>query len=420
MKKGVLHMQKWTFILILVLFACMNFQQQAHATEPSTVRTITKEIQLFAEDYKTEVTTIPVNATVLMYEKKAGWAKVKYMQHTGFIPVTVLKSIQPELKLVSAKNNPFVRETNNFHAKQVGNLYVNSIVQVYATDADGWSFVQYGNLTGYVIATALKTPTVEKMIVSNNKGVSVKNIASPSGKEVAILSDKTKVDVYTTLQGWSYIVAGDIQGYVAKSNLKKISSVQLGKYNQGVALHTKRIALTFDDGPHPVITHEILKTLEKYNAKATFFITGHRVEKSPDVLKDIFAAGHEIGNHTYNHKKLTELSMNQVDAQIIKTNNLVKSIIGEEPTLFRPPYGSFNKEIQNSLSVPLIMWSIDTLDWKHRDPEKTLKAVQQHAQNGSIILMHDIHQTTADALDQVLSYLTKEGYEFVTVSEILN
>lgn len=420
MNKGVLHMKKWTFILILVLLACMNLQQQAVAAEPLSVRTITKEVQLLAGDYKTEVTTIPANATVIMYEKKVGWAKVKYMEHTGFVPVTVLKSLQPELKLVSAKNKPFVRETNNFHANQLGNLYLNSIVQVYATDDQGWSFVQYGNLSGYVIATALKTPTAEKMIVSNKKGISVKNIASKSGKEVAIISDKTKVDVYTTLQGWSYIVAGDIQGYVARSNLKKTATVKLGKYNQGVALQQKRIALTFDDGPHPSITHEILKTLDKYNAKATFFVTGHRVEKSPNVLKDIYAAGHEIGNHTYNHPKLTELSMNQVNAQIIKTNNLVKSVIGEEPTLFRPPYGSFDKDIQSSLSVPLIMWSIDTLDWKHRDPEKTLKSVQQYAKNGSIILMHDVHQTTADALDQVLSYLVKEGYEFATVSEILN
>lgn len=420
MYKGVVHMRKWAFIFILVLLASINFQQQADAAEPLAIRSIKNEVQLLAEDYKTVVTTIPAKATVIMYEKKLGWAKVKYMEHTGFVPTSVLKSLQPELKLVSAKNRPFVREINSFQAKQLGNLYLNSIVQVYATDDQGWSFVQYGNLSGYVIATALKTPTTEKMMISNKNGVSVKNIASNSGNEVAVISDKTKVDVYTTFQGWAYIVASDVQGYVTKSNLKKIPSTQLGKYNQGVALHTKRIALTFDDGPHPTITYEVLKTLEKYNAKATFFVTGHRVEKSPDVLKDIFAAGHEIGNHTFNHPKLTELPMNQVEAQINNTSNLVKSIIGEEPTLFRPPYGSFNKEIQNSLSVPLILWSIDTLDWKHRDPAKTLEAVQQNAKNGSIILMHDVHQPTADALDQVLSYLAKEGYKFVTVSEILN
>lgn len=413
-------MQKWTFILILSLLACINFQHLANAAEASPVRLVTKEVQLLADDYKTEVTTIPAKSAVIMYEKNLGWAKVKYLQHTGYVPVTVLKSLQPELKLVSAKNQPFVRDSNNFQAKQLGNLYLNSIVQVYATDEQGWSLVQYGNLSGYVIATALKTPSIEKMVVDNKNGLSVRNIASNSGKEIAIISDKTKVNVYTTFQGWAYIVAGDIQGYVTKSHLKKLTSVKLGKYNQGVVLHTKRIALTFDDGPHPTITHEILKTLEKYNAKATFFVTGHRVEKSPNVLKDIYEAGHEIGNHTFNHLKLTDLPKNQSDAQIVTTDNLVKSIIGEEPTLFRPPYGSFNKEIQNSLSVPLIMWSIDTLDWKHRDPEKTLQAVKQNAKNGSIILMHDVHQTTADALDQVLSYLSKQGYEFVTVSEILN
>ncbi|MEO4054581.1 polysaccharide deacetylase family protein [Solibacillus sp. CAU 1738] len=414
-------MKKWMFGLILAILACIIFPtHNAVAEEPLPIRSITKEVNLLADDYATIITTIPENATVIMYEKSNGWAKIGFMQYTGFVKLNVLKSIKPEPMLASSKNPPYVRETNNFHAKPLGNVYVDSIVQVYATDEQGWSFVQYGNLTGYVIATALKTPKTKTMVVKEPKGLSVKLTASTSSSEIAVLQDKTKVEVYTLLQGWAYIVAGDIQGYVVASKLQNTTIPKIGKFNYGVVTKTKRVALTFDDGPHPTITHQILKTLEKYDAKATFFVTGHRVEKSPDVLKDVFEAGHEIGNHTYNHPKLTDLPMKQVKSQIEQTNKLVKSIIGEEPTLFRPPYGSFDKEIQASLSVPLIMWSVDTLDWKHREPAKTLDAVQNYSKNGSIILMHDVHQTTADALDQVLAYLTKQGYEFVTVSEILN
>lgn len=167
------------------------------------------------------------------------------------------------------------------------------------------------------------------------------------------------------------------------------------------------------------MTRQILKTLEKYEAKATFFVVGQEVKEHPEILKAVYNAGHEIGNHTFNHKKLTTLSSKEVKQQIQSTDTLIKSTIGQRATVFRPPYGSYDKTITDQLNVPNVLWTIDTLDWKHRDPKKTVLAVKEHAKNGSIILMHDIHQTTADALDEVLATLQKQGYEFVTVSELL-
>lgn len=182
---------------------------------------------------------------------------------------------------------------------------------------------------------------------------------------------------------------------------------------------TKKVALTFDDGPHPKVTMQILNTLDKYNAKATFFMLGKQVEKHKDIAIEVVNRGHEIGNHTYNHPELTKQTSSQVRWQLDKTDQIIFDVIGEYPTVFRPPYGAKNQRVNSLIDMPIIMWSIDTYDWKHRDANKLLPVVKANLHDGAIILMHDIHQSTADGLESVLSYLQQEGYEFVTVSEML-
>ncbi|WP_346235234.1 polysaccharide deacetylase family protein [Lysinibacillus telephonicus] len=182
----------------------------------------------------------------------------------------------------------------------------------------------------------------------------------------------------------------------------------------------KRVALTFDDGPHEKVTKQILQTLEKYDAKATFFMVGHRVENNASLVREILASGHEIGNHSWNHSNLTTLTPKQVLSQYNSTNDVIYEATGQYPTVFRPPYGARNKCVNDLVSVPIVLWTIDTLDWKYRDADKILPMVKNKMHNNAIILMHDIHQSTADGLDSVLAYLQDEGYEFVTVSEILN
>ncbi|CAM5209719.1 Peptidoglycan/xylan/chitin deacetylase (PgdA/CDA1 family) OS=Ureibacillus acetophenoni OX=614649 GN=SAMN05877842_115104 PE=4 SV=1 [Ureibacillus acetophenoni] len=182
---------------------------------------------------------------------------------------------------------------------------------------------------------------------------------------------------------------------------------------------SKKVALTFDDGPHPTITMEILDLLDKYNAKATFFVVGNRIDRYSDVLIETFERGHEIGNHTWNHTNLTTISTNQVKEQLSSTNNAIKKAIGQYPTVFRPPYGAKNNQVVSVIELPVIMWTIDTLDWKYRNASNLLPMVKKSMHNNAIILMHDIHQSTADGLESVLKYLQEQGYEFVTVSEIL-
>ena len=183
--------------------------------------------------------------------------------------------------------------------------------------------------------------------------------------------------------------------------------------------NVKRIALTFDDGPHPKVTEQILNTLDKYHAKATFFMLGSRVKNYPDIARDVLARGHEIGNHTWNHPVLTKMPMEQVLKEYTSTANEIELALNQGATVFRPPYGATNDNINAQIPVPVVLWSIDTLDWKHRNSQLVLTYIKNNLHNNAIVLMHDIHQSTADGLDAVLAYLQSEGYEFVTVSEIL-
>lgn len=181
----------------------------------------------------------------------------------------------------------------------------------------------------------------------------------------------------------------------------------------------KHVALTFDDGPHPKVTKQILDLLAKYDAKATFFMLGSRVEYYPDLVREVKAAGHEIGNHTWTHPVLTKMDSAKVLQEFEQTEKAIFNVLGENTVIFRPPYGATNDRVKNLIPRTSVNWSIDTLDWKHRNAAQLLPMVQKQMHNNAIILMHDIHQSTADGLESVLQYMQAEGYEFLTVSEIL-
>src|SRR5699024_5354610 len=129
--------------------------------------------------------------------------------------------------------------------------------------------------------------------------------------------------------------------------------------------------------------------------------------------------GHEIGNHTYNHLDLTKQTYEEITNQYKNTDEALIEAIGEPSTVFRPPYGAKNESVESIIPIPIVNWTIDTNDWKHRDSDQILQIIKENLQNDSIILMHDIHASTANGLEAVLQYLTEEGYHFVTVSEIL-
>ncbi|WP_339177125.1 polysaccharide deacetylase family protein [Oceanobacillus sp. FSL W7-1293] len=184
----------------------------------------------------------------------------------------------------------------------------------------------------------------------------------------------------------------------------------------------KYVALTFDDGPHPEVTPRILDTLKKHDAKATFFMLGTQVEYYPELSKKVMEAGHEIGSHTMNHYDLTALELNQIIVEMQQSNDIIEKATGRTINLLRPPYGASNSDVEQAASGmdnSLIMWSVDSLDWKSRNAAAVNEEVMSNVSPGSIVLMHDIHPSTADALPQLLTSLEEQGYQMVTVSQLL-
>lgn len=181
------------------------------------------------------------------------------------------------------------------------------------------------------------------------------------------------------------------------------------------------VALTFDDGPSGATTPRLLDMLADADVPATFFMLGSQAQAFPNIVSDIAAAGHELGNHTWSHPDLTGLSPAEINAQLTDTNETIAEITGITPKVMRPPYGAKNDAVAQAAKdagLAEILWNVDTRDWEHHSPAKTVAEASQAAP-GSIILMHDIHSTTVDAVPDVISALKSKGFTFVTVSTLL-
>lgn len=178
------------------------------------------------------------------------------------------------------------------------------------------------------------------------------------------------------------------------------------------------VALTFDDGPFAPVGNQIMDCLAQYGGKATFFVVGSRVSSYGTELQRMVAEGHEIGNHTYEHKNLTKLSGSQIQSQINKCNDAVQAACGVRPSLVRTPGGAKNGTVLANVQAPVIMWSIDTKDWKTRNTGKTVNAVMSQVRDGDIVLMHELYSQTGAAALEMIPRLTEAGYQLVTVSEM--
>lgn len=183
------------------------------------------------------------------------------------------------------------------------------------------------------------------------------------------------------------------------------------------------IAMTFDDGPHGTQTPRLLKMLRDRGIKATFFVVGQCVAEYPEIAKQIVKEGHEIGNHSWSHPSLSTMATDNVRDQLERTHNVIKQETGVAPTVMRPPYGNFTTQqrawAHATWGYSVVLWDVDTLDWKHRSPAKTEATTLTNTHAGSIILCHDIHSTTVDAMPATLDKLLAKGFKFVTVSELI-
>ncbi|MGI5416710.1 polysaccharide deacetylase family protein [Actinomadura luteofluorescens] len=179
----------------------------------------------------------------------------------------------------------------------------------------------------------------------------------------------------------------------------------------------KCVALTFDDGPGPY-TARLLDTLKRNGVRATFFMLGENVGAHRDIVRRMALEGQEVANHSWSHPDLTTLSSAEVRSQIQRTQKAVKDASGVAPTLMRPPYGSTNKRVEHAIGMPLVLWSVDTLDWRYRDVARDTRVGVKEPESGGIVLFHDIHKPSVDSIPKVVDGLRKRGFTFVTVSEL--
>ncbi|MBQ3490395.1 MAG: polysaccharide deacetylase family protein [Clostridia bacterium] len=186
-----------------------------------------------------------------------------------------------------------------------------------------------------------------------------------------------------------------------------------------------KIALTFDDGPHPYRTDDVLRLLEQYGIRATFFVIGENVSYYPEPFKRTVAAGHEIGNHTYHHKLLSETCEKTIEEEIRKTDDIIFRTAGYRPKIFRPPEGAYSDcalKAAKSMDYSVILWTVDTRDWEKPPVQVIVDNVMKNVKGGSILLFHDyMHKNaqTLEALEILIPKLLEKGYEFVTVSELI-
>lgn len=189
--------------------------------------------------------------------------------------------------------------------------------------------------------------------------------------------------------------------------------------------NVKQMSLTFDDGGSAKNVRSVIDTLDKYNVKATFFFVGSFIEKNPELIKDIVSRGHDVANHSYSHPELTKLSYAKVKNELLKSQTLLKNITGQEMKPYlRPPYGSHNSTVLKAAADTghshIVMWNVDTEDWKGKTPMQLTKHVVSNSGNGNIVLMHTASSSNSyKALPDIIKGLQNKGYKLVTISELL-
>ena len=200
---------------------------------------------------------------------------------------------------------------------------------------------------------------------------------------------------------------------------KEAQKVLAGANAVEAGIETRRIALTFDDGPHPYYTDLLLDGLAERGVKVTFFLLGENIEGREDVIRRMSEEGHLIGNHTFYHVDINSLSMEEACAEIRDTSEAIRAITGQQVEYVRPPYGNWNKELECQVMMIPVFWTLDTLDWKVKNTDRIVREVLEDVEENDVILMHDSYRTTVEAALRLVDELQTKGYEFVTADELI-
>ncbi len=215
------------------------------------------------------------------------------------------------------------------------------------------------------------------------------------------------------------VIAGSLGMWAGDGGPMDAVSCITGIINEEEDMDTPKIAITFDDGPHPYYTEQLLDGLKERGAKATFFVMGKQAEAYPELVLRMYEEGHLVGNHTYSHIQLGNNNREIFKAELVRTNEVLLDITGEEPQYVRPPYGSWDKNFETELTMIPVLWTIDPMDWCSSDVKGIVSRVTKKAEENAVILMHDEYESSVTAALAIVDILQKQGYEFVTVDEIM-
>lgn len=221
------------------------------------------------------------------------------------------------------------------------------------------------------------------------------------------------------LDGMLLGTAAGIIRYGDADGSASLTHQSLPVFSDSQSTEDKVVALTFDDGPHETYTLRLLEELKKRDVKVTFFLMGQNISGNEDLVLRMQKDGHLIGNHSYRHVQLTKAGEDNVCDAVEQTERIIENITGSRPKYLRPPYGDWNENLECRLDLTTVFWTVDSLDWKLQNTKQIVSRVEKKVHNGDIILMHDIFPESVEAALEIIDHLKAEGYQFVTVEELL-
>jgi len=332
-----------------------------------------------------------------------------------------IKKIYKDFKKNHCKENDIRTELNIDFEQEIINTYISTKLKISTNDTIEYKTYNYDNN---------KKIKIFDILTENDIDILTKKL------EIYIRDNKINTNILNNIKDLDYninnnylflhldnknILNLDLELFDLKfkieNNIKQKYTYK--EINKILNPNKKTIAITFDDGPSKY-TKLIVDLLKEYNSNATFFVLGNKVEIYKDTLKYLLDNGNEIGNHSYNHKCLTSLTTEELLDQINKTQSILQENLNYTPTLIRPTYGLVNKNVKENTNLDIILWNIDTLDWKYKNSKKISQNSLNKIKDGSIILMHDTYEYTYNALKLMLPKLIEEDYQLVTVTELKN
>lgn len=346
---------------------------------------------------------------------------IKKVKGKGNRKALIIASLKKQQ--VAAKVEGFVSAINSYHWEARQNKFV-------AQAAEEQSMI-YLNPATYQKISMKDLVATEEDLLGLQRVVTEKLLSeTPAGQEKTVF-DLPGLTFETTIDYTPEKITIALPQTVNGQNAVAITYQEMAAYvrqdffaepketTPTEALPSKAIALTFDDGPLPATTMELLPILAQYNVPASFFMLGSNVEKYPEVVKAVHQGGHVIGSHSYSHPQLPSLAPEVLRQEVQRTDQAIYQLTGEVPKNFRPPYGAVDGPTAKIIGKAIIQWDVDSEDWRSLNTTKIVERVKGSVDDGSIILMHDIYPETIQAVPQIIEALKTQGYQFVTVNQLL-